>query len=50
MTSDDLDGNKGLGFPVRALAGVGYMPAKGEKGRRPRGFSMWQRRGLLRAW
>jgi DNA helicase IV len=30
MTSDDMWVSKGLEFPVVALAGVGYMPAKGE--------------------
>jgi superfamily I DNA/RNA helicase len=28
--SDDVTVGKGLGFPVVALAGGGYMPAKGE--------------------
>jgi superfamily I DNA/RNA helicase len=30
MTSDDLKVSKGLEFPVVALPGLGYMPAKGE--------------------
>jgi len=28
--NDDMKVSKGLGFPVVALADVGYMPAKGE--------------------
>ncbi len=30
MMSDDVTVSKGLGFPAVALAGVGYMHAKGE--------------------
>lgn len=29
MTSDDMHASKGLGFPVVALPGVGYVLAKG---------------------
>ena len=44
---DDMKVSKGLEFPVLALSGVGYMPAKDEK---RRVCFVWWQRGLRRGW
>ena len=38
MTSDDMKVSKGLGCPGVTLAGVGYLPAKGEDERKSAWF------------
>jgi len=50
MMTDDRKVSKHLEFPVGALAGVGYVPAKGKTSMKPRGCFVGWRPGLGRGW